>query len=194
MGHRRLQVGCGPFQAIASIPAKNLMKERIDFSLSSRNPHSSCSLSHLVPFLSFRYVLQHVSRRLINHLKAGEIWKVSDLLRPGAVCPLHNLLKASWICGVGHEANFTSAQAARRGAPGRFCWNSAHSRGGNCCHKLGFQPFIHAPELFLRWRSVFAALGREALEVEWPTSLVAPPILSESAFLLSKAIQWLDRR
>jgi len=42
-----LQVGFGPFQAIASIPAKNLMKERIDFSLSSRNPHSSCSLSHL---------------------------------------------------------------------------------------------------------------------------------------------------
>lgn len=26
----RLQVGFGPFQAIASIPAKNLMKERID--------------------------------------------------------------------------------------------------------------------------------------------------------------------
>ena len=39
--------------------------------------------------------------------------------------------------------------------------------------RAGFQPFIHAPELVLRWRSVFAALGREAHEVEWPTSLVA---------------------
>jgi mycothiol synthase len=39
--------------------------------------------------------------------------------------------------------------------------------------RAGFQPFIHAPELIPRWRSVFAALGLEAREAEWPTSLVA---------------------
>jgi len=38
--------------------------------------------------------------------------------------------------------------------------------------RAGFQPFIHAPELVPRWRSVFAALGREAREVDWPTALV----------------------
>jgi ribosomal protein S18 acetylase RimI-like enzyme len=38
--------------------------------------------------------------------------------------------------------------------------------------RAGFLPFIHAPELILRWRSVFRALGREAHE-EWPTTLVA---------------------
>jgi len=35
----------------------------------------------------------------------------------------------------------------------------------------GFQPFIHSPELLPRWRSVFAALGREARDGEWPTKL-----------------------
>jgi mycothiol synthase len=38
--------------------------------------------------------------------------------------------------------------------------------------RAGFQPFIHAPELVPRWRSVFAALGREAREVDWPTALL----------------------
>src|SRR5215469_11638926 len=35
----------------------------------------------------------------------------------------------------------------------------------------GFQPFIHSAELLPRWRSVFAALGREARDGEWPTKL-----------------------
>ncbi|MBZ5619488.1 MAG: GNAT family N-acetyltransferase [Acidobacteriia bacterium] len=39
------------------------------------------------------------------------------------------------------------------------------------CLRAGFQPFIHAPGLAERWRSVFAALGREPCEPEWPTSL-----------------------
>jgi mycothiol synthase len=37
--------------------------------------------------------------------------------------------------------------------------------------RAGFQPFVHAPELAKRWRSVFAALGREPHELEWPTRL-----------------------
>ncbi|HXB67201.1 MAG TPA: GNAT family N-acetyltransferase [Candidatus Acidoferrales bacterium] len=37
--------------------------------------------------------------------------------------------------------------------------------------RLGFQPFIHAPELAERWRSVFGALGCEPRELDWPTSL-----------------------
>jgi mycothiol synthase len=41
--------------------------------------------------------------------------------------------------------------------------------------RVGFQPFIHAPELVPRWESVFAALGREAHNTEWPTKLAAPP-------------------
>jgi mycothiol synthase len=41
-----------------------------------------------------------------------------------------------------------------------------------CYLRAGFAPFIHAPELAPRWRSVFAVLGREAHETEWPTSLV----------------------
>ena len=35
----------------------------------------------------------------------------------------------------------------------------------------GFQPFVHASDLVPRWRSVFAALGQEANETEWPTRL-----------------------
>jgi len=41
--------------------------------------------------------------------------------------------------------------------------------------RVGFQPFIHAPELVPRWESVFAALGRRANKTEWPTKLAAPP-------------------
>jgi GNAT superfamily N-acetyltransferase len=37
--------------------------------------------------------------------------------------------------------------------------------------QVGFQPFLHAPGLAERWQSVFAALGREPRESEWPTSL-----------------------
>lgn len=37
----------------------------------------------------------------------------------------------------------------------------------------GFQPFIHSPELLSRWRAVFTALGREASDCDWPTSLEA---------------------
>src|SRR6266853_6452549 len=62
----------------------------------------------MTPFLSARYVLQYVCWRLVNHLKAGEIWQAPDLLGQGAVCPLYNLLKAFGICGVSHEANFTT--------------------------------------------------------------------------------------
>jgi mycothiol synthase len=40
---------------------------------------------------------------------------------------------------------------------------------------LGFQPFIHAPELVPRWESVFAALGREVHYTEWPTKLGGLP-------------------
>ena len=41
--------------------------------------------------------------------------------------------------------------------------------------RVGFQPFIHAPELVLRWESVFAALRRDAHDTAWPTRLVGPP-------------------
>jgi mycothiol synthase len=41
--------------------------------------------------------------------------------------------------------------------------------------RVGFQPFIHAPELVPRWESVFAALRQEAHNTEWPTRLAAPP-------------------
>jgi mycothiol synthase len=37
--------------------------------------------------------------------------------------------------------------------------------------RIGFQPFNHAPGLAERWRAVFAALGREPRESEWPTHL-----------------------
>jgi mycothiol synthase len=40
--------------------------------------------------------------------------------------------------------------------------------------RVGFQPLIHAPELLSRWESVFAALGQEAHNSEWPTKLVGP--------------------
>ena len=40
--------------------------------------------------------------------------------------------------------------------------------------RVGFQPLIHAPELLSRWESVFAALGQEARNSEWPTKLVGP--------------------
>jgi GNAT superfamily N-acetyltransferase len=40
--------------------------------------------------------------------------------------------------------------------------------------RVGFQPFIHASELIPRWQSVFAALGWEVREDEWPTSLTGP--------------------
>jgi hypothetical protein len=46
-------------------------------------------------------------------LNAGEIWKVPDLLWQRAVCPLYNLLKAFGICGIGHEANFTTRTKPR---------------------------------------------------------------------------------
>ena len=41
--------------------------------------------------------------------------------------------------------------------------------------RVGFQPFIHAPELVLRWENVFAALGEASHKSEWPTRLVGPP-------------------
>ena len=41
--------------------------------------------------------------------------------------------------------------------------------------RVGFQPFIHTPELVQRWESVFAALGEESRKSEWPTRLVGPP-------------------
>jgi GNAT superfamily N-acetyltransferase len=44
-----------------------------------------------------------------------------------------------------------------------------------CYLRAGFQPFIHAPELVPRWRSVFQALGRAADETAWPTILAGPP-------------------
>jgi mycothiol synthase len=37
--------------------------------------------------------------------------------------------------------------------------------------RVGFQPFIHVPELVPRWESVFAALGQEPHNTEWPTRL-----------------------
>jgi hypothetical protein len=58
-------------------------------------------------------ILRPSRRRLVNHLNAGEIWQVPDLLWQGAVCPLYNLLKAFEICGVGHEANFTTRTKPR---------------------------------------------------------------------------------
>src|SRR4029077_20434353 len=69
----------------------------------------------MTPFLSVRYLLQYVRRRLVNHLNAGEIRQVPDLLGQGTVCPLYNLLKALGICGVGHEANFTTRRSAKTG-------------------------------------------------------------------------------
>jgi hypothetical protein len=41
-------------------------------------------------------------QRLVNHLNAGEIWQVPDLLRQAAVSPIHNFLKGFGICGVRH--------------------------------------------------------------------------------------------
>src|SRR5215471_2033102 len=41
--------------------------------------------------------------------------------------------------------------------------------------RVGYQPFIHAPELVPRWESVFAALGEAPHKSEWPTRLVGPP-------------------
>lgn len=39
--------------------------------------------------------------------------------------------------------------------------------------RAGFRPFIHAQELLPRWQSVFAAMGWETHEAEWPTCLAA---------------------
>jgi hypothetical protein len=44
-----------------------------------------------------------------------------------------------------------------------------------CYLRAGFQPFIHASDLVLRWRSVFEALGREVNEIDWPTGLIRVP-------------------
>ncbi|HLK63428.1 MAG TPA: GNAT family N-acetyltransferase [Bryobacteraceae bacterium] len=41
--------------------------------------------------------------------------------------------------------------------------------------RAGFKPLIHAPGLAERWRSVFAALGRQPSESEWPTGLAHFP-------------------
>jgi len=68
----------------------------------------SQQLGSAAPFLFLRYALQHFRRRLIDHLNPGEIWQVPDLRRQCAVCPLDNLLKAFGICGIGHQANFTT--------------------------------------------------------------------------------------
>ena len=51
-------------------------------------------------------------------MNAGEIWQVPDLLGQGAVGPLYNLFKALGICGVGHEANFTTRTSSETWAPG----------------------------------------------------------------------------
>src|SRR4029077_7805974 len=67
----------------------------------------------MTPFLSVRYLLQYVRRRLVNNLNAGKIRQVPDLLGQGAVCPLYNLRKACGICGLGHEANFTTKASAK---------------------------------------------------------------------------------
>ncbi len=62
--------------------------------------------SHQLPFLGpvplFPYTLKHILGRLLGHLNARKIWQVSDLLRQRAVCPLHDVLEAVYICGVGH--------------------------------------------------------------------------------------------
>jgi mycothiol synthase len=44
-----------------------------------------------------------------------------------------------------------------------------------CYLCVGFQPFIHTPELVPRWEAVFAALGQAASRQGWPTKLVGPP-------------------
>jgi mycothiol synthase len=44
-----------------------------------------------------------------------------------------------------------------------------------CYLGVGFQPFIHAPELVPRWESVFAAIGQEAHNTKWPTQLARRP-------------------
>jgi ribosomal protein S18 acetylase RimI-like enzyme len=46
-----------------------------------------------------------------------------------------------------------------------------------CYLRAGFRPFLHTPELRPRWESVFAALGLETDDKEWPTRLVEPPAL-----------------
>src|SRR5882757_719704 len=94
----------------------------------------------MAPFLSGRYVLQYIRRRLVNHLNAGEIRQAPDLLGQGAVCPLYNLLKAFEICGAGHEANFTTRTSGETWAPDRFCWKSERSQGDNCC-KIAIAPW-----------------------------------------------------
>src|SRR5947209_10032269 len=74
----------------------------------------------MAPFLSGRYVLEYLRRRLVNHLNAGEIRQAPDFLGQGAVCPLYNLLKAFGICGAGHEANFTTRTSGAAWGPGRL--------------------------------------------------------------------------
>jgi hypothetical protein len=67
----------------------------------------------MAPFLPSRYVLQYFRGRLVNHLNAGKVWQAPDLLGQCAVCPLDNFLKAFGICGLGHEANFTTKDKRR---------------------------------------------------------------------------------
>ncbi|HEY5028095.1 MAG TPA: hypothetical protein VIK39_06770 [Candidatus Angelobacter sp.] len=52
------------------------------------------------------------------------------------VCPLYNLLKAFGICGVGHEANFTTRTSGETWAPA-----GERSPGDNCC-KIAVVPRI----------------------------------------------------
>ena len=40
-----------------------------------------------------------------------------------------------------------------------------------CYLRAGFQPFIHDPDLALRWRTIFQTLGLETNESSWPTRL-----------------------
>src|SRR5216684_310355 len=124
------------------------------------------------PFLPVRHLLQYVRRRLVNHLNAGEIWQVPDLLWQGAVCPLYNLLKAFGICDVRHEANFTTRTSGETWAGGRFCWEVSQS--DNCCTKTACLTNSETQEKVCLKRSfLLASLGRNPGGVRTPLFLAA---------------------
>ena len=75
-------------------------------------------------------------------------------------------------CGLGAALIAAAVRRLRQGVPSHISWSSRRAPPSHPPYlRAGFQPFIHVPELAERWRSVFATLGREPRELDWPTRL-----------------------
>jgi ribosomal protein S18 acetylase RimI-like enzyme len=78
--------------------------------------------------------------------------------------------------GLGSALVYAAVERLRRGGYhhiflGVQGWRLAAIR---CYVHAGLQPFLHNPELGLRWKAIFQVLGLEADEAAWPTRLPSP--------------------